>query len=603
MQTLRNEVAPLANTLPGVRMACVLLLALSLSACVTLPGAPNANASGYPGDSVQTAISSGVLALGDFFSPEVRELKKLVTEAKMDEALAFAKSKEAYFEDRYKTNSAAPAEFVSLAEHVLATDWRPKLLSARVALNMSLNFESAQAQGRASEALKAADEAQAVVEQALLYKITRVGLDEVASLGKARDALKARALAAKPDAAAALFNEVLVSAKDSYPYVGDLSLSPSDFADSPAFQSAVLARLRSTSDRREFELLTGRLRHYLSADSRVTLDEQFVDMVRKAFMADGRISLEELAELADMKTPIGNAPSALKGMVKVGLANTVRKTGTREFPVGTQKDLSFDLEDAADAMLTQRDGSAFDFIYMVSILDARVERETGTPQLENSRYRAGTDREPNPAYEQARQRLSRAEENFREVRAKASQSSNTRCPPGSMTCALALVAIEYGVASAQKDVTDARTLLETTPRIIEKPRIASYQYRLVPQTVKKAVSGVAVLWDVKGRHAWVMPAEHTAQQSFHLVQGVHGADENRDTILGRADKPQAAERFARAGMELSLSSLFAQGRLSSARKESAMDAVAVLQLVNQEYDRNAPQDDPPSVGRVFKLPG
>jgi hypothetical protein len=279
----------------------------------------------------------------------------------------------------------------------------------------------------------------------------------------------------------------------------------------------------------------------------------------------------------------------------------VRKVGTREFHVGTQKDLSFDLEDAADAMLTQRDGSAFDFIYVVSILNARVERQTGSPRVESSQRRDGVTREPNPGYEQARQRLRAAESTWREVRAKADQASRTPCPPSSRTCLFALAAVQYGVSSAANELSEARSAVSSTPQTIEKPRFSSYQYRLVPQTVKKEISGVAVLWDVKGRQAWVMPVENTAQQTFHIAQGVHGADENRDTILGRADQAQDAERFARAGTELSLSSLFAQGRLSSARKESAMDTVAVLQLVNQEYDRNAPQDDPPSVGKVFRL--
>lgn len=579
-------------------------LVFGLSACVTLPGAPTASGNGSPGDTVQTAISSGVSALGDFFSPEVREFKKLVTEGKMGEALAFANGKEAFFEERYKANASAPAEFVSLAEHVLATDWRPKLLAASVGLNTSLRFDSAEARAQASAAWKASEDAQAAVEKALLYKITPVGRAEVDSLVQARESLKARAIAAKPDVAAAMLEAVLAKTGTGFDYVGPLQLERADFVASPGFQTAALVRLNAAPDRAELERLAQRLGEFLTSDNQAAADQRFAELVRKELLADGRISLVELDQLAKMTTPITRSKGPLKGLVKVGLANTVRKAGTREFHVGTQKDLSFDLEDAADAMLTQRDGSAFDFIYMVSIQDARVERETGRTQTESSRYRAGTDRESNPAYEQARQRLSRAESSRAQVRAKVSEAKldASRCPPSrALACALAFSAIEYGVASAEQEVKDARAALSNTPSTLEKPRFASYQYRLIPQTVKKAVSGVAVLWDVKGRQAWVMPAEHTAQQTFHMAQGVHGADENRDTILGRADKPQDAERFARAGTELSLSSLFAPGRLSGARKESAKDAVAVLRLVNQEYDRNAPQDDPPSVGKVFRL--
>ena len=78
MENTKAQTALLVRAL--TRPVAVLWLALSLSACVTLPGAPNANTSGSPGDLVQTSISSGVSALTDFFSSEVREFKKLVTE-------------------------------------------------------------------------------------------------------------------------------------------------------------------------------------------------------------------------------------------------------------------------------------------------------------------------------------------------------------------------------------------------------------------------------------------------------------------------------------------------------------------------------------------
>jgi hypothetical protein len=95
--------------------------------------------------------------------------KKLVTEGKKDEALVFATNKEAYFLERYyKPNTVAPAEFVGLAEHVLATDGVPKLLAARVALNTSLAFDSADARAQASSAWKASEDAQAAVEKAPL---------------------------------------------------------------------------------------------------------------------------------------------------------------------------------------------------------------------------------------------------------------------------------------------------------------------------------------------------------------------------------------------------------------------------------------------------
>lgn len=597
MQAHRNDLSPLSMAFQWKRVGCVLLLAFSLPACITLPGAPSANNSGS-GDTVQTAINSGVSALTDFFSPEVREFKRLVTEGKKDEALAFAASKEAFFEARYKANSSAPAEFVRLAEHVLATDWRPKLLTASVALSTSLNFDNADSRAKASAAWKASEEAQAAVEQALLYKITPVGRAEVASLVQAREALKARAIAAKPDVAAGMLEAVLESAADSFDYVGPLKLERSDFVASPGFQTAALARLNAAPDRAELERLGQRLGEFLSSANQTAADQRFAELVRQAFLADGRISLEELRQLEQMTTPITRSKGPLKGLVKVGLASLVRKTGTREFHVGTQKDLSFDLDDAADALLTQRDGSAFDFLYLLSVLDARVERETGSPQMESSRYRAGTDREINPAYEPARQRLARAEADLRKE-----QNRDSSCPRGMSVnaCAIVQISMVTAVSFASKEVNQAKAALETTPRMLEKPRIASYQFRMVPQTVKKEVSGLAVLWDVKGRQARVLPVEHKAQKTFHMAQGVHPADENRSSILSRADKPQDADGFAREGVELSLSSLFAPGRLSSARKESAMDANAVLRLLNEAYERTAPKDDPPSVGRVFRL--
>lgn len=602
MQALRNDVAPLANNLPGVRMACVLMLALSLSACVTLPGVPNANASGSPGDSVQTAISSGVTALGDFFSPEVREFKKLITEAKMDEALAFATNKESYFLERYyKPNTVAPAEFVSLAEHVSATEWAPKLLAARVALNTSLAFDSADARAQASAVWKASDFAQAAVEKALLYKITPVGRADVDSLVQARESLKARAIAAKPDVAAGMLEAVLTDAAPRYNYVGPLMLERSDFVASPGFQAAALARLNGAPDRGELMLLARRLDGVLTSENQAEADQRFVELVRQEFLADGRISLEELGALQQMSTPITRSKEPLKGMVKVGLASLVRKTGTREFHVDTQKDLAFDLENAADALLKQRDGSAFDFVYLVSVAEAKAQRETGSPRMEASRYRDGVTREFNPAYEPARRRLSAAESASRRANNQANSFSCAGLTPSSCRIAAAAASMSLGFAASEEH--DAQTALKNTPQMLEKPRFSDYQYRLIPHTVKKEVSAVAVLWDVKGKQAWVSPVEHKSQQSFEVVQGVHDRDENRSSLLSRGNRIEEVNNYARTGVELSLNSLFSTGRLSSARKESAMDANAVLRLLDEEYTRNAPQDDPPMVGRVFKLPG
>lgn len=583
-----------------LRLALSAVLAFSLSACVTLPGAPSANTSGS-GDAVQTAINSGVSALTDFFSPEVREFKKLVTEGKKDEALAFAASKEAFFEERYKANSSAPAEFVRLAEHVLATDWRPKLLMASVALSTSLNFDNADARDKAAAAWKGSEDVQAAVEQALLYKITPVGRAEVASLVQAREALKARAIAAKPDVAAGMLEAVLASAADSFDYVGPLKLERSDFVVSPGFQTAAVARLNAASDRAELERLGQRLGEFLGSANQAAADQRFAELVRKELLADGRISLAELRQLEQMSTPITRSKEPLKGMVKVGLASLVRKSGTREFHVDTQKDLAFDLENAADALLKRRDGSAFDFVYLVSVSEARAQRETGSPRMEASRYRDGVTRELNPAYEPARRRLSAAESASRRANNQANSFSCAGLTPSSCRIAAAAASMSLGFAASEEH--DAQTALKNTPQMLEKPRFTSYQYRLIPHTVKKEVSAVAVLWDVKGKQAWVSPVEHKAQQSFEVVQGVHDQDENRSSLLSRGNRIEEVNNYARTGVELSLNSLFSAGRLSSARKESAMDANAVLRLLDEEYTRNAPQDDPPTVGRVFRLRG
>lgn len=240
------------------RLGFALLMPLYLSACVTLPGAPGGSASGS-GDAVQTAITSGVSALSDFFSPEVREAKKLITEGKLAEAQAFVASKEAFFAERYKTGGTAPAEFVTLAEHVLAHEWRPKLLVASTGMSTSLSFDDPAARAKATAAWKAADEAQAAVEGALLYKITSVGRDEVASLVKSREALKARATAFKPDVAAGMLDAVLAGSESSFDYVNPLKLEAADFVASPGFQTAALARLNAAPNRAELERLARRL--------------------------------------------------------------------------------------------------------------------------------------------------------------------------------------------------------------------------------------------------------------------------------------------------------------------------------------------------------
>lgn len=158
--------------------------------------------------------------------------------------------------------------------------------------------------------------------------------------------------------------------------------------------------------------------------------------------------------------------------------------------------------------------------------------------------------------------------------------------------------MSLGLAASEEH--DAQTALKNTPQMLEKPRFSSYQYRMMPHTVKKEVAAVAVLWDVKGKQAWVLPVEHKAQQSFEVVQGIHDQDENRSSLLSRGSRSEEVNNYARTGIELSLSSLFSAGRLSGARKVSATDANAVWRLLDEEYTRNAPQDDPPTVGRVFR---
>lgn len=588
VQLQRREI-PLSG---GALSIAVLALSISLSACVTTQG--GAGTSAFP--------QLNPTALTDFFSGEVREFKTLMNDGKTDQALSYFKDKASYFDERYaKSDGNVPPEFTRLAEHVLTQEWQPSLLTGRLAVMNLFALGDTQARADARAAWKNATERQEVVEGSALFKITRVGRDEVAKLAQAREKLKERALAQKAEVLPKLMDEVLAGTFASIPYVADLNLESAEFQASPGFQAVAMERLNAASSPAEVERLARRLHTFLSPENQSRADHRFAAVLRQGFMADGRISLDELGQLAQMKTPLGVAPDAIKGIVKVGLASTVRRSGSRGFSVTTQKDLAFDLENAAEALLKTRDASTYDFVYLVSVADAVAQRQVGSERPQFSRYRTGTDRERNPDHARARERVAEAQRNFNQARANA---EGYRCAQGVSASYCRNVAIILGAAvvTSSNSLEEARRALASTPETLEKPRMASYQYRLTPHTVAKEVRGVTVLWDVKGKQAWLMPLAHKAQRSFEVVDGVHADDPERASLLNRADKERDVDQFAKEGIELPLSTLFPASRLGSAQKLAARDANAVLAMLDEEYARTAPKDDPPGVGKVFRLP-
>lgn len=575
-----------------LRLLSVPLLTLTLAACVTTQGGGSTD--GFP----QFRLSG----LSDFFSSEVREFRKLMNEGKFDQALAYFKEKEAYFGERYaKDDGQVPPEFTQLAEQVLTREWQPSLLTARTALINPSGLADPKARADARAAWKDASERLAAVEGTALYKITRVGRGEVAQLTQMREKFKTRAAEQKAEVLPTLLDEVLATSLVGIPYVADLDLYGPDFRASPGFQQVAVERMNAATTPAQVETLARRLEGFLTPENQAAADRRYAAVVRQTFMADGRISLDELAQLAQMKPPLGAAPDAIKNIVKVGLAQTVRKSGSRGFAVTFNKDLALDLENAADALLKDRNASAYDFVYLTSVADAIPQRQPGAERPLLSRYRAGTDRERNPDYAQARERVTAAERTFNQAKYNA---DSFRCAQGvsASFCRNAMIITSAAVVTASNSLSEARRNLSNTPETVEKPRMASYQYRVTPYTVAKEVRGVAVLWDVKGKQAWLMPLEHKVQRSFELVAGVHADDPDRASLLNRADKERDIDLFALERIELALSNLFSASRLASARTVPAPDANAVLALLDDEYARTAPKDDPPSVGKVFRLP-
>lgn len=437
--------------------------------------------------------------LTDAFSAQMREVKKLIEAGKYIEAEQLLVSEQAYFAKRLDdATHPLPTELNTLGEEV----WRRKHegVVARALEDLALITEVGRpSQWRQqSETVRQASKLAISLEEDFATRILRKGADRKAKL---QDAL-ARVTSVLETGRDTALELTFVDVVSSGSYPKDFSgrpLEPADYLQSQAFQSYATRQLSEQLDRSVYLMQSQRLAALLTESSREAIDRQFVALVRKDFLADGVVSMQELAAVLQVRTPFGGAADSWASLLRIGhidLSKRAERANTSmEFEAPLKQDLPLIAVPADLGVLRTADLGGFDYIVITELAQAKLGRDFKSKTTVGSRRLSGERQEPNPAFIGAMAAYQQAMAEYQRVQISAAMP---RACSG-WGCALQGIADGLAQGVAQRKVDDASQLLAQTSRTVTVPVFTPYEYELVDVSVMKTADVRYHIVDAKAR--------------------------------------------------------------------------------------------------------
>lgn len=560
-----------------LQLAGIFISSVFVTGCVTTQG---------PGGlGLQQPSLSGFT---DTFSSEMREFKKLTGEGKLKEADAFFIEKSAYFKERL-SGREVPPEFEKVGAHVWANRYQGKVASTLQSLRQVTSLENTETWPTTFNALLAVRNLTDAVAADVLLQLTKTGVAEMAELDAEVKRVSALAVSHKPAALLSVAPRLLAGEKGPFAYVYPLTLDPVDFQASEAFQDIAVGRVTEQSKQGEFVRMAELLEPYLSPTSKTAVDTAFAALIRKEFMADGRVTLDEITKLGSVRTPYGGGQEALGSMASIGYldltAASFKNRNVFDFQITFTPDLTLKLSPATEAVFAGGDLSGFDFVFVTDLTVAKVSREFKTNLDVKSRYQSGTRSVHNPDYVTAQTNYQRAMADMQNAQFRSSQPK--AC--AGFGCALIGLADGIAVASTRARVEQASAALSTTPPMLDQPVFSEYTYRAVDINANKTADVHYYVIDVKGKTVLKSSFQVNDHEAFNVAYNLRDDDPDRSSITRNLKNEEEVVAWEKEPLVVSLAALFAPENLSRAEKAPFRDSPTFLaSLSSRTYANAAP---------------
>jgi serine protease Do len=565
-----------------VLTAGLLVIPLLLAGCVTTQGAP--------GTTGVQPFNLGISDLSDAFSPQMRELKQLVSESKYEEADAYFVKEQEYFTTRLKGEGAQVPEAVTqLGEHVWKTRYRPKAQRALEQLRPVKGLPAKEAWPQLTQALEQANLIEDAAANDLLLQSTRAGADERSVLREQAQRVTTLAEAHRSEALVSTFAPLLKAGTHDATYIGKAVFTADDYVAHPGFQEQAVNKIRSYSTRAKFFDEAVRLAPYLAASTKVSLDKAYVELVRRDFMADGQVSLEEVAALGSVKTPFSGGKEALAKLVSIGYVDltsaSFKDRNVFDFSLTFKQDLALNFAPASESIFSSADISRFDYVFVTDLAVAKVARRFKAKKDVKSRAQTGTRDVQNPDYISAMTNYQRAMTEFQRTQFKSAMPQYCQ----GWGCVIQGIANGVEQGSARKGVDQASAALAATSQTLSEPVYSEYTYQSVDVDTSKTADVNYYVIDVKRKRLLKNNFQVNDQEVFNVAYNVRDEDPEKSSILSNAKPEEEVTAWEKRPMAISLSTLFNEKNLRSATQTPYTDLQAFLQsLSSRTYASAAP---------------
>lgn len=552
--------------------ATVLGIAALLSGCVTTQGG------GLAASSATESPSFGMDTTGlkDMFSSEMRAVKQLVETGKLDEAEAsFLKDAE-YFKRRLTdVSKPLPPDLQKLGEHVWAKHYERHVAGTLRRLEEVTSFVEIAKWDDQSKTLKFSYQLRDTLDHDVAVNLLRLGVQSREALTAQLQRVNELSRASRAAALASTFEGVIKTGRHPQAYPG-IPFDSADYRQAPGFQEAAMRHLSQLPNRAELTTEARRLDSYLSTQSKEAIDRRFAELFRGEVLADGKVTLEEMADLSDSKTPFGGATEQLSSAVRVGYVDltsaSLKNRNIFDFEISFKKDLSLTFSPADESVFHSGNWGSYDYLFVTDLGLAKVNREFKSRTSVKSRVQTGERETPNPYYVEAMTRYQRAMAEYQ--RSQLSAAIPKAC--AGWGCALQAIADGIAQGAAQRQVDEASRLLAATSQTRTEPVYSPYEYESVDVNAVKTVDVNYFVIDVKGRRIFRSNFQVNDQENFNVAYNVRDADPDRASIMRNVKAEEEVTAWEKLPIEVPLSALFSAKNLSTAKMTPLTDVPAFL---------------------------
>lgn len=389
---------------------------------------------------------------------------------------------------------------------------------------------------------------------------------------------------------------------DAYPValVGDQF-----FRDNPALLDKALAKAKAAQIQKFAD-------NYpldaVGVDARRAIGEKL--MAAYAAESGGKADLAAVLGAWKAAKVAGFEKLDLKG-VKIAFvevtSHTLLKHKQIEFSATVDVDLPVEATKADfDEALTNATAQAADYIIVFDVALAKASRRMTKSEAVRSRFVAGSEKEPNPEWDLLQMEIGSARDNLNQTRFQNtmnsySYNSNPYASPAAGLFGAIGGLIAEGVAANEFEKRKMKML--STPRYIEKPVYADYEYQKVATKGTKTMTVNYYVIDRRNKTYFKDTFDVVERRNFDVVYNVEDRDPDKDKHRGAGDTEATVDEWERAVSSIKLSQLvdhyLANRRAAkplpgheALRKEMLADKnVALGKFKEEKYDAR-PLNDP-----------